>query len=147
MDITDKIKSHVKLKEGLRLDVYADTRGFLTVGYGHKVNANDQLKLGDKITQQKADNIFEHDFFWMISNVKQLVENFDTMPDNVQIALVDMAYNNGIGGLKQYKKFLHYVNLREWSKAADEIVDSANYRSRDLSGRYKELEKMVREAK
>lgn len=146
MSIIDKIKAHIKLKEGCRLDVYSDTRGFLTVGYGHKIVPNDQLSVNDKITQEKADDIFNHDFFWVISKVRQIIIDFDNKPENVQIACCDMAFNNGIAGFQKYKKFIHYVNLGDWGKAADEIVDSANYRSRDLSGRYKELETMIRKA-
>jgi GH24 family phage-related lysozyme (muramidase) len=143
----DAIKARIKLKEGLRLEVYADTRGFLTVGYGHKITPDDNLKLGDKITQSQADNYFEHDFFWVLSGVKQIIKGFESKPIQVQTAILDMAYNNGIGGFKKFKKFIAAVEINDFFEAANQIVDSANYRSKDLHGRYVELEQMVRGAK
>lgn len=142
----NKIQDHIKLKEGCRLVVYADTRGFATVGYGHKVTEKDGLKLGDKITQEKANDIFAHDFFWVLTQVQQIILDFSNKPEAVKIVCCDMAFNNGIAGFRQFRKFIHYINLGDYGKAADEIVDSANYRSRDLAGRYRELETMVRKA-
>lgn len=146
MSHLDKIKAKIKASEGLRLTPYRDTRRVLTIGYGHKITPSDGLYALDEITQQKAEDLFEHDFYWIMSGVRQLVPYFDLKPEGVQTALVDMAYNNGVEGLSRFKKFLYFVNTGNYYKAADEIVDSANYRSDDLHGRYVELEKMVRDS-
>lgn len=52
----DAIKN-IKKREGLRLDVYKDTLGNKTVGYGHLTN----LELGEKITGQEAENLLSLD--------------------------------------------------------------------------------------
>jgi GH24 family phage-related lysozyme (muramidase) len=49
------------LREGDRLTVYHDSRGFLTVGTGHLVVPNDHLKFGDRITQAQDDAFFAKD--------------------------------------------------------------------------------------
>ena len=49
------------LREGRRNDVYLDTRKKLTVGIGHLVLPEDNLKLGDKIGDERVDALFEKD--------------------------------------------------------------------------------------
>ncbi len=41
--------------EGQRLDVYFDIRGIPTVGVGHKVLPQDNLRVGDRITQAQSN--------------------------------------------------------------------------------------------
>ena len=57
----------IKIHEGLKLKAYNDEKGNLTVGYGHKIDADSppdirRLKLGDSITSQRAEELFEQDF-------------------------------------------------------------------------------------
>jgi GH24 family phage-related lysozyme (muramidase) len=49
------------LREGRKLTVYRDSLGKPTVGIGHLVLAEDQLKLGDTITDEQVDALFEKD--------------------------------------------------------------------------------------
>jgi GH24 family phage-related lysozyme (muramidase) len=147
-NIIEKIKTRIKQKEGCNLDVRerinSDGRKEIFVGYGHNILPADGLKVGQIITQDQAEEFFKHDFFWVLSQVKQIIPNFDEQPDNIKIVLCDMAYNNGIGGLRGYKKFVENVIAKNYTKAADEIVDSNNYRRKDLHGRYVELENLTR---
>lgn len=143
----DTIVEHIKRNEGLRLDVYKDTRGFLTVGYGHKIVDSDHLFLGDRISNEMADKLFLHDFYWILSGVKQLVKDFDSLPKPIQIVLCDIAYNNGIRGLSLFKRLLQSVNNRDYIGVANEIVDSDNYRSKDLHSRYEKLNQLARSVK
>ena len=141
--VLDNIKQRIKEHEGCKLIAYVDTRGYLTIGWGHQILASDGLRENDTISQQHADDLFEHDFAWILTGIKQLVPMFDRLPEPIKIVLCDMAFNNGILGLKKFKRFLHYVNLELWLEAASEIKDSANYRSQDLHSRYAELAMMV----
>lgn len=45
----------LKLREGVRLSVYKDTLGKLTVGVGHLLPADTKLKLGDTVSQAQVD--------------------------------------------------------------------------------------------
>lgn len=51
----------IALREGRRLTVYKDSRGFLTVGDGHLVVPADKLKLGDTISNARADSLLAAD--------------------------------------------------------------------------------------
>lgn len=48
-------------REGLRLDVYLDSRGIPTVGVGHQVLPEDNLRVGDRITQAQSDAFLRRD--------------------------------------------------------------------------------------
>lgn len=49
-------------REGVRNDVYKDSKGFLTVGIGHLVQHADGLKFGDVISDDRIMQLFESDF-------------------------------------------------------------------------------------
>ena len=66
-------KNFIKDHEGYNLTVYKDVGDKLTVGYGHLVVAADNLKLGDKITQTKADDFF-------VADIKKSVDDTNTHP-------------------------------------------------------------------
>jgi GH24 family phage-related lysozyme (muramidase) len=48
-------------REGRRNDVYEDSLGKPTVGIGHLVVAGDNLKLGDRITDEQVTSLFKQD--------------------------------------------------------------------------------------
>jgi lysozyme len=49
------------LREGCKNTVYKDTLGKLTVGIGHLVLPEDNLKLGDTISDERVDALFAKD--------------------------------------------------------------------------------------
>lgn len=57
---SDKGIDLIKRRESLKLRVYEDA-GNLAVGYGHQVTKVDNLKLGDKITNEQAEAFLKAD--------------------------------------------------------------------------------------
>lgn len=55
------LRSKMIAEEGYRNDVYRDSLGKLTVGIGHLVQPGDNLKLGDKISDKRVDQLFHED--------------------------------------------------------------------------------------
>jgi GH24 family phage-related lysozyme (muramidase) len=51
----------IEQREGIRFTVYLDTKKIPTVGVGHVVLPQDNLKVGDRITQEQCDAFLEHD--------------------------------------------------------------------------------------
>lgn len=90
-------KQMIKNHEGKRLDVYEDTKGLPTVGYGHLVNPGDSLSVGDYITQEHADSLFNVDWDHHLKDAQGLVspESWENMPSNQRSALIDLTYNMG----------------------------------------------------
>ena len=83
----------IKTFEGLSTDAYVDAVGVLTIGYGHTGN----VKAGDKITPQQAENLLQSDLARFENGVSNLVKV--AVNDNEFSALVSLAYNIGLGNL------------------------------------------------
>jgi lysozyme len=107
----------LKRDEGLRLNVYRDTEGLLTIGYGHcldrkgisKTVAEEMLK--DDIAD--ATLITRVRFPWVM-----------TLSEPRQAAFVNLVFNLGGVGLAQFKKFLAAAQAGDWEKARIELLDS-----------------------
>ena len=61
MSVMSDFEALLALREGKRLIVYRDSRGRPTVGIGHLVRPQDQLVLGQTITQARCDALFNQD--------------------------------------------------------------------------------------
>jgi len=79
--------------EGCRLTVYLDSAGLETVGTGHLVTSQDNLHLGDTITQAQADAFLEQDLSAAVACVDAHCPNLPTR--NARAALVSLAFNIG----------------------------------------------------
>ena len=64
-DVQDQVaiafRELMVLREGCRTTVYADSRGFPTVGIGHLVVPADDLRLGDVISEDRVNAFFAGD--------------------------------------------------------------------------------------
>ncbi|MDX1939665.1 MAG: glycoside hydrolase family protein [Saprospiraceae bacterium] len=71
-----RAKAILIAEEGRRNDVYRDTRGFLTVGIGHKVIPADNLVYGQTISNERIDSLFATDiaraFTAAVSQAKEI---------------------------------------------------------------------------
>lgn len=111
----DEIKSNIKKEEGLRLEVYLDSLGNPTVGYGHL------LRVGSTIPEDVADALFEHDFNRATKDYESLQLDLDQVRRSV---VIDMLFQMGIGGVYKFKKMLQHLRNKNWIQAAYELMDS-----------------------
>jgi RHS repeat-associated protein len=91
-------KDFIKEHEGLEKKVYEDTGGLLTVGYGHLVKTDDNLKKDDKVTSEKADALFDQDVPASEGAVRTTVGEVQ-LSQNEFNALTDLVFNAGPGVL------------------------------------------------
>jgi len=68
--------------------------------------------------------------------------NLDSQPTNVQRVCVNMAFNLGRNRLSKFKNMITAVNEGNYSKAADEMIDSKWYGQ--VGNRSKELVELMR---
>lgn len=95
----------------LYLDAYLDDVGVWTIGIGStKYEDGTKVKKGDKITKERAYQLFRNTISFYESNVDGLC--VDSLNQNQFDALVDFAYNCGVGALKQ-STVLKLVNKGE----------------------------------
>ena len=130
----NNIVEQLKLHEGFRKYPYEDTEGYLTIGYGHNLDANGLPKdICEELLKRKIDEtktkLEKYSWFNKLNDVRKKV-------------LVDMGVNMGIGGLMTFKKMIKAIKKDNFEKAADEMLDSRW--SNQVGSRANRLAKMMR---
>ena len=103
--------------EGLRLMPYRCTSNKLTIGVGRNIEDRG-------ISVETAMQMLREDLELVIDELKRAIPGFDKMPESVQEALVDLAFNMGTPTLLTFKRALRALQAQEWDNAADEILSS-----------------------
>ena len=136
-----KIYAQLIVDEGVRLAVYRDTLGNLTVGVGHLVLPEDSLHLGDTITEARCEELFNRDLNTAVFECQKLVLDFDDLPEDAQEVLVNMMFNMGPVRLAEFHHFLGHVKTRQWQIASHDMQSSAWHNQ--VGVRAKRLEKQI----
>ena len=132
--IIDRVIQH----EGKEPKKYIDSRGIPTVGVGFNLNnadSSDRLKrVGANPAKVKAGKValsekqiktlLIQDLEKALGEARDLVENFDQLPQPVQGVLVEMAFNLGKSGLSEFQNFLNKISRKRWKDAAREMLNS-----------------------
>ena len=115
----------------------------LTVGYGFNLEdpaneeilrsvikdeqrAEDLLNGDGRVSREEADKLLETTYKRSEEEVSELVDNFESMPEQVKKVLVDLSFNLGITRLSQFKKTLGLIEDRNFIEAGKELLRS-NY--------------------
>ncbi len=123
-------KEEVKADEGLRLKAYKDTRGNLTIGYGH---TGPDVTEGLEITKERADELFEEDFEEAVTEAAQAVPFFSALDGPRKGALVNMAFNMGGKKLAEFHGTLAALDSGDWTSAALHLMNTRY--ARQVKGR------------
>lgn len=97
--IGDAFKRHflrlLLIREGLRLDVYKDTKNLLTVGLGHLVQPADKLPFGSVIDFGRAMQLFEADYVRL--KIPALTSRASWWPMSKRLAIGSFIWCHGNG--------------------------------------------------
>lgn len=111
----DEATKIIKHFEGCRLSAYRDSAGVWTIGYGSTLG----VKAGEKITQERAEELLEKDMQRFIDCVDELV---DVALTPAQIAaLISFTFNVGCGALER-STLRRKLNHGDYQGAADEML-------------------------
>lgn len=102
---------------------------------------------GTPVSPERVQAVFKYDAMKHINEAKHLYPNFDSLPEEVQLIVTDMAFNMGAaggGGLAAFKNMKRAVLAKQYEKAADEMTSSrwcgqVGRRCRNLVGRMRAL--------
>lgn len=116
---------NLKRREGFRGKVYKDTEGYPTIGYGHKLTA-DEIKSGKYkagLTKEEAEELLRKDVVKHDKEAMELAEErgieWNLMTEPQQDAMKDMVYQLGKGSASKFKNTLKAVAEGRYEDAAE----------------------------
>ena len=127
----EQLRLELEADEGCKYEVYLDHLGLPTFGIGHLVTENDEehgCEVGTEVSEERVAEAFEQDIQITLDECQRLYEDFDDLPEEVQLIIANMMFNMGRPRLSQFKGMKAGVDARDWNQAADEMVDSKWYR-------------------
>ncbi len=144
----DKLREELAEDEGCKYEIYLDHLGLPTFGIGHLITKNDPeygKDVGTVIEQSRVQSAFNLDITVTIEDCHRLYKDFDDLPEEAQLIIANMMFNLGYPRLSKFKGMKAGVDSRNWSDAADEMVDSRWYtqvpnRARRLVDRMRQIE-------
>ncbi|MCK9281955.1 MAG: glycoside hydrolase family protein [Melioribacteraceae bacterium] len=114
-------------------------QGKVTIGTGHNIEDNG-------IIEEQADMLLDYDIGKAYNDLNRVFGDFadstDNISDNRYAALTDMMFNMGKPTFLKFEKMIAAVKQGDWSKAADELKDSAYYKQ--VGNRAKANENILR---
>ena len=126
----DKLREELAEDEGCKYEIYLDHLGLPTFGIGHLITKNDPeygKDVGTVIEQSRVQSAFNLDIAVTIEDCHRLYKDFNDLPEEVQLIIANMMFNLGYPRLSKFKGMKAGVDARNWSSAADEMVDSRWY--------------------
>jgi lysozyme len=127
----DQLREELKIDEGVKYEIYLDHLGLPTFGIGHLVLESDPEHgeaVGTPISEDRVNECFDADVEVVLGECRELYEDFDDLPEEVQLIIANMMFNMGRPRLSQFKGMKAGIDDRDWNRAADEMVDSRWYR-------------------
>ena len=146
-DLIEIAKEDIIRHEGYVREIYLDTEKLPTFGVGHLVTELDPeytWPVGSPVTDERILQAFHDDFMVALKDAQELFDDFNDHSLTVQRVLVNMAFNLGRTRLGKFKNMIAAVNDKDYSRAADEMIDSRWYRQ--VGRRSKELVEMMKTA-
>ena len=138
--------NHIVNEEQPKLVAYSLGDGKITVGYGHaEPIETTELKVGQEITHEEAKAYFKQDLKYAADGVRNMFKEFKKQGKNYKItqdmfdALVSMAYNMGVTGLKNTKMIQHIKNSEY--RIAGELIKQTKINPDKFPGLTKRREK------
>jgi lysozyme len=123
----DELRAEIAKDEGKVTSVYLDHLSLKTVGIGHLVNEWDEeydKPVGTPVSEERVNELFAKDIEVTISECKELFDNFDDLPEEVQKICANMMFNMGRPRLSKFKMFRAALNKKDWLECATQMQDS-----------------------
>ena len=111
------LKDMLVKHEGIKLKVYADSEGVLTIGCGRNledvgVTRDEAMLMLDNDIKRVLYDCW-HEFIW-----------FADPTEDRQNVVASMVFNLGLEGFKKFKKMIAAIEKEDWTEAACQMIDS-----------------------
>lgn len=117
---TKKLKAHLRAEEGLVNHAYKDALGYLTIGIGRLID----VRKGGGISDDEAEYLLDNDIDKILAGLLDALPWFEGQPEDVQTALMSMAFQMGVDGLLAFRTTLSLIQQGKYTHAADNALKS-----------------------
>lgn len=134
-ELLELVTADLRRDEGERLKPYRDTVGKLTIGIGRNLD-----DVG--ISEEESAFLLANDIAKVEKQLDEKIPWWRRLTINRQRVLVNMAFNMGIFGLLGFKNTLAFVQMGDYSRAADNMLLSKW--AKQVKGRAVRLAELMR---
>jgi GH24 family phage-related lysozyme (muramidase) len=134
----DDVYAFIKDHEGYRPHVYNDSRGIPTIGIGLNLLRPDAKKIAAQagadydailsgkqtLTDDQVKDIFRITLGIAHQDAKKWVPQFDSLPKNIKLGILDLSFNLGYTRLSKFVKTKEHIASGNYNSAADELQKS-----------------------
>ena len=128
IELTDDLKARVRLHEGVRTQMYLDSLGKATIGIGHLIKPHERERYaeGVEISMDEVEELFEMDLNRAAAGAESLIKECigHDLPPHIEEVILEMVYQLGTEGVRNFKKFWKALRIKDWKTAASEMKDS-----------------------
>jgi len=110
-------KELITKHEGKKLYAYRDIVGKLTIGVGHNLDDSG-------LSNAAVEFILNEDIANAVGELKDVFEEWDGIPEQVQAVMIDMMFNLGYSRFNKFKNMIAAVRAGDYKLAAKEAKDS-----------------------
>ena len=127
--ITDNMRRTMEFEGGHKKNVYLDTEGYPTIGYGHVLDTLKYDTLPEKYkdvewSKQEGLSTFLEDYIEKEERTARKFgkENYENLPEGAQAILVDLVFNMGAKKLfDKFPGFIKDLKAGNYKEAAKEL--------------------------
>lgn len=116
--MTDALRERLIQHEGIRLRLYADTRGKLTIGVGHNIQDRG-------LTYAQVVQILNDDVVIAETELDKAFPWAKTLDQTRRDVFIELSFNMGLPVLLEFTNMLAAANRKDWPSAADALLQSA----------------------
>lgn len=123
----DAFRRLIVPEEGDRDDVYLDSRGYPTVGIGHKLPDSYRSRVGERITAAQKEAFWRADADRALSAARAQMREANISDQNFLGPLASVNFQSGAGWYRRHKKTWALIKARQYAAAAREVQNGRWY--------------------
>ena len=123
----DILRKEIEADEGCKYETYRCSEGYPTAGIGHLLTEWDEEysePIGTAVSEEQVQKWFEKDVQTAINDCKDIFNDFDSLPEDIQHVLINMAFQLGGPRLSKFKRMIAAVEVEDYREMSLEMEDS-----------------------
>ena len=121
------LMNELMLDEGYKYEIYLDHLGYPTFGVGHLITEKDEeygKEVGTPISKERIEKCLQQDIKIVCEELDMNEPWWRNLDNNRQRVVANMCFNLGYPRFSKFKKFIAAMQVSQWEKAAEEMMDS-----------------------